>query len=256
MPCKQTDKLAVVAASSRIVYVFEIPKARSLAVFVSRFIQLVGISVGESGRKLAHFCVGVESLLVRSIGKISVARWVSILAHPFVMIVLMVVTAGARLDAPSDVILAIGEVSLFVIIPLAVLSMWQVRRGAWANVDASRPRDRVVLYTVGIGGVIALLTYLAVFRPESYLLRGTVVVLPVLAVCAVMTRWAKVSLHMVSASLTASALMLQGSVVGWLVASILPVLAWSRFALGRHTPLELALGMLLGVLAGVVIHLV
>ena len=92
----------------------------------------------------------------------NVARWVSVIAHPFVMTAVMVGTGTARSGRPRDVALNIGIVALFAVLPVAVLTVKQVRRGAWANVDASHPHERPILYAVGVAGVLALISYLFV----------------------------------------------------------------------------------------------
>jgi hypothetical protein len=184
----------------------------------------------------------------------NLARWASVVAHPFVMVALMVGVATARIGALNDAAANIGIVALFAILPVAVLMIRQVRRGAWATADASQPHERSVLYAVGVASILGLVFYLIASRPHSILLRGSLVALALLLVCAVVTRWIKVSLHASAAALTATALILFGSPVGWAVAGVLPILCWSRLALGRHKPIELALGVGLGILAGVAMH--
>lgn len=183
-----------------------------------------------------------------------IARWVSIVVHPFAMVTVMVGTATARLDRPRDVASNIGIVVLFAVLPVVVLTVRQVRRGAWADADASNPRDRPALYAVGIAGLLALMSYLAARRPESFLLRGTSVALGMLVVCAVASLWVKVSIHVATAALTATTLILLGSPVGWVVAAAVPILMWSRLTLGRHKPTEVALGLGFGIIAGVATH--
>ena len=172
-------------------------------------------------------------------------------AHPFVMIAVLSGTAAAHAGESHVMASDVGIIALFAILPVAILTMIQVRRGAWSNADASHPRERPILYAVGITGILALVCCLSIIRPHSVLLRGALAGLGLLLVCAATTRWIKVSLHVTAAALTATALSIHGSPVGWIVAGILPILAWSRLALGRHKPIELALGLGLGVVAGV-----
>jgi hypothetical protein len=192
---------------------------------------------------------------VRS-GQMQLARWISIVAHPFVMIAVMVGASTARVGRASEVGANIAWVSVFTCVPVAFLIVWKVRRGVWVNVDASRSQERPALYFVGVSGVVLLVLSLVVLRPDSFLLRGAVTALGLLVVCAVATRWIKVSLHMAAASLTATGLILLPSPVGWGVAVFLPLLAWSRLALARHRPVELACGLALGMAAGFALHLV
>lgn len=182
--------------------------------------------------------------------RMGVSRWVSIVAHPFVTTLVLVGTV--ELDrGPVAAGRALATVALLVVLPVAVLMSLQVRRGAWGTVDASHPRERPLLFMVGGAGILALLGYLAVAHPDSPLLRGAAGTLVMVAVCAVMTRWVKVSLHMATATLAASALVTRGAPVGWLLALVLPVLAWSRVALGRHRWIEVALGFAVGAATGV-----
>jgi hypothetical protein len=184
----------------------------------------------------------------------ALARWISILAHPFVMAVLLVTVAAGRLGPPAGALRSLGLVALLALVPVALLMGWQVRRGAWQNVDASNPRERPALFWVGGGALVALVVYLRLRQPTSFLIRGSLAVLAMLAVCALANRWLKVSLHLAFAALTATSLVLLGSAVGWAVAAAIPALAWSRLALGRHRPLELAVGGAIGAATGILLH--
>jgi apolipoprotein N-acyltransferase len=142
-------------------------------------------------------------------------------------------------------------VGAFTIIPLVVLMVRQVRAGAWKNVDASNISERPSLYAVGGLGSIALLVYLLLAQPTSFLIRGSAGFLMMFAVCALATRWIKVSLHMAFAALAATTLLLIGSPAGWVLLPFVPALAWSRLALQRHRPVEVVLGAVIGILTGI-----
>jgi hypothetical protein len=182
----------------------------------------------------------------------SLARWVSIVAHPFVTTLVMVgaieLHRGWAAAARS-----VTMVALLAFLPLAVLMRRQVRSGAWTNVDASHPHERPVLFLVGGAGLLALLGYLAVAHPDSPLLRGAMGALVMVAICAAVTPWVKVSLHMAAASLATAVLLSRGLPAGWLLAAVLPLLAWARVALGRHRWIEVALGFLAGSVTGVIL---
>ena len=183
-----------------------------------------------------------------------IARWVSIIAHPFIMVGILVTVAALRYGPPADATRILLWTILFTVLPLTVLMVIQVRRGSWTHVDASNPRERPLLFAVGAAGLLALLTCVFVLRPHSILIRGVTGTLAMLAACAVATRWVKVSLHMAFAALTTTSLLLLGSPIGWALLAVLPLLAWSRLVLGRHTPLEVALGALAGLASAVAMH--
>jgi len=179
----------------------------------------------------------------------TLARWVSIVAHPFVTMLVLVGALELQRGWAAAARL-VAAVTLLFVVPLALLMARQVRRRAWDTVDASHPRERPVLYGVGAAGLLALLGYLAVVYPGSPLLRGAAGTLAMLAVCAMVTPWIKVSLHMATAALAAAVLVGRGLPLGWPLAAVLPLLAWARVALGRHRWREVALGFLIGVITG------
>lgn len=183
----------------------------------------------------------------------SAARWVSILGHPFVMSLVLVLAATLHLSNPREAFRTLLLVTLLALLPVAVLMVRQVRSGAWDNVDASNRAERPLLFAVGVAGLALLLGTLLLFRPESFLVRGAIGVLSMLAVCAAVTRWIKVSLHMAFGALAATTLLALGSPAGWAPLALLPVLAWSRLHLDRHQPVEVAAGTLAGAAFGFLI---
>jgi len=184
----------------------------------------------------------------------TIARWLSIIFHPFVMVGVMVGAAAAARQGTAAAVRSVATVALFTIVPLAVLMWRQVRRGRWENADASNRAERPILYIVGGIALAALLAYLLIVRTQSFMVRGVVATLGMLAVCAVATRWIKVSLHMAFATLAATALALMPAPAGYALLLALPALAWSRLTLERHTPVEVALGTFFGAGAGAAIH--
>jgi hypothetical protein len=184
------------------------------------------------------------------------ARWVSIVLHPFVVVGLMVASVAAARGGRRGLLSSLGLVAAFVVVPLAILMIRQVRKGSWENVDASRPSERPVLFGVVLGGLALLVGFLAWRDPGSFFLRGTAVSLAALLLCAALTPFVKISLHIVLCALAATMLALMGSPVGWLLLAALPVLMWSRVVMGRHRVVEVMLGAVVGAAAGAAVHLV
>lgn len=184
----------------------------------------------------------------------AIARWVSILGHPFAMTIVMVLGAALRFSTPREALRTLLLVALIALLPVAVLMIRQVRKGSWTNVDASDRAERPLLFAVGIVALAVLLGAVLVFRPGSFLLRGVAGVLIMLAVCAVATKWVKVSLHMAFGALATTMLLFLGSPAGWVLLAVMPVLAWSRLALERHSYAEIAIGSLVGIAFGWAIY--
>jgi hypothetical protein len=185
----------------------------------------------------------------------AVARWVSIIFHPFVMVGVMVGTAAGARQGGQGAVRAVALTALFTIVPMAILMWRQVRRGRWQNVDASNHAERPILYIVGGVALATLLAYLMLVRSQSFMVRGVVATLGMIMVCALATRWIKVSLHMAFAALAATTLALMRTPAGYVLLLALPLLMWSRLTLDRHSPPEVALGTIIGAGAGAAIHL-
>jgi hypothetical protein len=99
-----------------------------------------------------------------------------------------------------------------------------------------------------------LLGYVMLRQPESFMMRGIIATLSMVSVCALATRWIKVSLHMAFATFTAATLVFAHSLAGYVLLLALPPLMWSRLVLQRHTISEIALGIAIGALAGAAVH--
>lgn len=170
------------------------------------------------------------------------------------MVGVMVGTAAAARQTAAEAATSVAIVVAFTVVPMMLLMLRQVRRGVWENVDASNRTDRPVLYAVSLLVAGALLVYLALFQPQSFLIRGVAMTLGMVAVSGLATRWIKVSLHTAFGALAAMALTLMRSPVGYALLFALPVLIWSRLTLKRHSIGEVVLGGVIGAAAGVAIH--
>jgi membrane-associated phospholipid phosphatase len=186
--------------------------------------------------------------------RVTLARWLSIVFHPFVMVGVMVGAAAAGRQTGGEAVRSVGTVVLFTVVPLAVLMWRQVQRGKWENVDASNQDERPILYIVGGVAVVALLGYLLLFRPQSFMVRGVAATFGMMAVCGAITRWIKVSLHLAFAALAATVLGLMRAPMGYVLLAALPAIVWSRIALRRHTPLEVTIGAVIGIATAAAIH--
>jgi hypothetical protein len=147
-----------------------------------------------------------------------------------------------------------GAVVLLLVVPLGALTWWQVRRGAWETVDASRPRDRPVLFGVALAALLALGIALAVLAPASPVAASLPWVGAIVAACAVLTRRIKLSLHMLVAALAAVVLLARAPALGAALLAALPALGWSRVALDRHRWAEVLVGTVAGALSGLLLR--
>ncbi len=180
------------------------------------------------------------------------ARWISIVAHPFTMITLLVAVPAMR-QPSRHAMQAVLLVGLVILVPIAVLMFRQVCRGRWSNADASNRSERPVLFLVALAGLVAALGWLRLKDPQSFLVQGLLVIAMFLVLAALLTRWIKLSLHVAFAALTATTLSLMSCWIGYMLIAVIPLVFWSRLALSRHRVHELAVGLVLGALTGFVL---
>ena len=166
------------------------------------------------------------------------------------MVALLIAGPGVRQSSGHAARSALVVV-IAIVLPVAVLMILQVRRGRWSNVDASNPSERPILFLVALAGLVAAFVWLLINDPRSFLMRGMLVAAAFLGVAAFLTRWIKLSLHVAFAALTATALALLGSAVGYALIPVVALLCWSRVALARHRVREVVVGLILGIVTGI-----
>lgn len=176
----------------------------------------------------------------------TLARWVSIVLHPFLVLGLLTVAALLRIDPQA----ATRVLPAFVLVVALVLglSLQRARSGAWNTVDASDRRNRPLLYAI----VLVLLALYAAWVRHSapLLLPGVLALLGMCLVAAIANRWIKLSLHMACLAYAAVLAWALSMPLALAFAAGLPLLAASRLRLGRHVLAEVVVGTLLGAAAG------
>ena len=188
----------------------------------------------------------------------SLALVVSYVLHPlwvplFLFLLLWSVDPWLRLQ-PAMMIYVTSILVINAVAP--AISIYALhRRGALSDLEASQRSERTIPFIVVT--FYQMLGYYALTRPGVFLpsevLALVLAMIGSLAIAMVLTRWIKVSMHLLAQGGALGALWsfnmlhdlgLGGSLpIGFAVAGLV---GWSRMRLGVHTPRELALGFLLG----------
>ncbi|WP_440840655.1 phosphatase PAP2 family protein [Pseudoxanthomonas sp. 22568] len=177
------------------------------------------------------------------------ARAISILGHPMLVLpVAALLLATRTLGAREAAWMALGFAGFAALV--MGWSGWQVRRGRWQHVDASRHEERRTLNRF----LLVALTLAAVLgwvagQPLQLAL-GLILAAALIAVAMLGARWCKLSLHMafvIYAAILLSQLHPAWGIVGLAFAALV---AWSRLKLRRHVPRDLVAGALAGATAG------
>lgn len=177
------------------------------------------------------------------------ARGLSVLGHPALLMPLAVALAARAADAPPQLLWAALTTALAVALVVGAYSLWQVRRGRWAHVDASLPHERRQLNRFLLLLLCAAAVLLWALGQPPALAAGPLMVALVVLLAHLLRRWLKVSLHAAFAVL-AVALVWPALPATPALALLAGGVAWSRRVLGRHTRAEVLLGLALGAAFG------
>jgi hypothetical protein len=181
--------------------------------------------------------------------KLTLARLISIIGHPFAFIVLLLSLPFWRKGDTSALRIA-GLVAVVGLVPLGLFMRQRFLSGRWQTVDASAPKDRPVAFVAAFAVLVPFTLYFHFVERSAILVRGSLVLAGMMLVAAILNRWIKISGHLAFAAFSAVILARIGLAYGVVVGLFIPVLAWSRVVLGRHTYSEVLAGCILGLVAG------
>ena len=178
----------------------------------------------------------------------AIARSMSIIGHPFLVVPSAVLAVLLHRDAASTAAVAVPVCG--VCVGAFAFSLWQVHRGRWQHIDASVTTERsslnLFLATVLlIGAAVGFYQKAEPGLSIGLLLSGLLIVLAMMV-----SPWAKLSLH---AAFAAFSVLLLWSLTVWhlvLAGAAAAGICWSRVVLGRHTIGEVLAGSGLGALFG------
>lgn len=181
---------------------------------------------------------------------VALARMVSLLGHPLATLpsALVLLSAMRATDPAGPLRIALG-VTAFAALVMA-LSWRQVRRGRWAHVDASAPRERrdLNLVLLAMTMLAAVLAQVVADDPRVALALGLAAGILVLALLT--AGWWKLSLHVAFVAFVALLLWPLHPLVTAAMLAFTAAIAWSRLRLARHAPRDLVAGAVAGLCAG------
>lgn len=184
-----------------------------------------------------------------------VARAISNLLSPPALAVPVMLLAAAKAGDPA----AWRHVALYACIavlpPLSDL-IWRRRTGHIDDIHLPDRRDRRRAFVGGIlCSSLALSVLVALGAAPLVVAMATATLVQAVVLFLITLRW-QVSVHSASAaSLVTLALILLGREAA-LVVPVLPLVAWSRLRLARHTPAQVLVGAAVGASAALLVLLV
>jgi hypothetical protein len=188
---------------------------------------------------------GVRAIRVRRLAADVTANVLSQAACPPILAVAMIALAAAASGAPGAWRFASLYILLALVLPLTYL-VWLLRRGHVSDLDVQVRAER---WRPLLGAVSGMVLSTAVFT-----LAGAPAEMS--AVCAALglftflafvitLRW-KISMHSGAAAAAVTLIWLTGSTAAWPLTLGVPVIAWARVHLHRHTIAQTIAGALLG----------
>jgi hypothetical protein len=179
------------------------------------------------------------------VNRLQIARFVSIVGHPLVLI-------------PFSITLVTGRwtwaalIAATTLIPLSAIILLQMRRGSWSDFDVSRPEQRRGLYLAAVPLLAATAVALHFTGAAPPLLHGVAATAGMLLVGVLLSRWLKVSLHLMLGTFCAVTVCHEFPAAIVPAAAVLLAVAWSRRKLERHTLAEVLAGFTIGLAGGLV----
>jgi hypothetical protein len=184
--------------------------------------------------------------------RLQIARWISILGHPFTFVVLLVATSSWKLHGGQHALRTTGIVVAAMLVPLGLFIWNRYSLGHWETVDASAPADRPALYTAAFVLLIPIGIFFILRDRTTEMVRGLASVAILLGILAGLNRWIKLSVHVTIATFATVIITRLAPGFGMALLILLPFLGWSRLILSRHAPAEVAGGFALGFVIAVV----
>lgn len=141
------------------------------------------------------------------------------------------------------------------LVPLLIVTIgltfafWKVHRGQWQHVDASVPKERTQLNVFMLCVLVGAGALCWFGLGQVALALGLAASSVIIASALMLARWLKLSLHVSFAVLAACCLIRdQLSIV--IAASVVVMVTWSRLQLQRHGWLDVLVGGVTGLAAG------
>jgi putative transposase len=187
----------------------------------------------------------------------SVAKAISILLHPMIVLFPIPFILVARFSQDYSHALKWTIFSYSFILTVALFVIVGVVFGFFSNFNVSRREQRPLLFSISAFAVFCYLLSLLVLDGPKILFIAVFAIIFGLVVFAIANKLGiKASVHVGTAT---AVLLLLGITYGgyfFLLLALIPLLAWSRVKMKQHTPSEVIIGSILGIVITLIMYLV
>ena len=175
-----------------------------------------------------------------------VAHWISRVGSPPLLALLSSFLVTLHQESPRRWLWLALYVGLAMFLPMLFL-LWQLKQGQVTDVDIYYRRQRRESLLVTILGVA--LSWLALYwsgAPPSMLLLAGIGFVQGIIILLVTLGW-KISIHATAAASMAAFLLAEFQSTAWPAVLLVPLIAWSRIKLRRHSVAQVVVGIVAGV---------
>ncbi|WP_162418892.1 hypothetical protein [Cyclobacterium roseum] len=178
------------------------------------------------------------------------ALYISRIAHPISLLVAFLGYTLFSILEPVKATWTLTGILFLGIFPLIIWNAYHTRKGHYSNFDVSIRRQRYSLYRWMLFLATVITLFLWASKLPEEVLTGGMILLQLIFLGFLLNFRIKVSLHLAIAAYISVAISPLNLVLAIFLFSILPLIAWSRWQLGRHRSGELIWGAFLGLICG------
>jgi hypothetical protein len=184
----------------------------------------------------------------------SLARFISFILNPLILLLTVPFLLLLRLGETLNYALTWTAYTFLFLLALTLFIRECVKRGIFTNMDVSKREQRPLLFKVSMFMAVVYLAGLYYLNGPQILAVVTLgVIIGVVLISIINTRL-KASMHVasISALIFTAAIVFSGYYL--LLLFLIPLVAWARLKIKRHTLPETVVGGLLGVLLSLCIY--
>ncbi len=142
------------------------------------------------------------------------------------------------------------------ILAVALFVIIGVMMGVFTNFDVSKREQRPLLFSFSAFAIFCYSLSLLVLNGPKVLFIALFAIILGLVTIVLVNKWIKASIHMAT---FASVMLFIGIIYKgyfFLLLGLVPLLAWARIKMKEHTPIETAIGTILGLMITLIVYFV
>jgi hypothetical protein len=185
----------------------------------------------------------------------SLARFISFILNPLILLLTVPFVLLLRLGETLNYALTWTAYTFFFLIAMTLFIREGVKRGIFTNMDVSKREQRPLLFKVSFLLAVIYLAGLYFLNGPQVLFVITVGIIIGVILISIINMRLKASMHVasISALIFTAAIIFSGYYLFLLF--LIPLVAWARLKIKRHTLPETVVGGLLGILLSLCIYL-